>query len=216
MAIQNDEFWESVSHTFQGDGTELDERTKLVESKFYYAGTCPCFMFGSSIDEIKDTISKAIGSMSRRTSDRTSTKSILLNVSKYTLLSFLYGQNRVFYQTGFVSHHAARAFGTCYAADAIRSLPKECTLQTNPEARGWVFEALFLATATRRPDIVVQTISRDAIILLLLQTLYKQGRSLSSTNPSRLGTFGYMIESVHPNVSCTGARFGDVGTGQFC
>ena len=37
MAIQNDEFWESVSHTFQGDGTELDERTKLVESKFYYA-----------------------------------------------------------------------------------------------------------------------------------------------------------------------------------
>jgi hypothetical protein len=55
---------------------------------------------------------------------------------KYNLLSFLYGQNRVFYQTGFVSHHAARAFGTCYAADAIRSLPKECTLQTNPEARG--------------------------------------------------------------------------------
>jgi hypothetical protein len=61
MAIQSDEFRESVGHPFQGDGTDLDERRKLVESKFYYAGTCPRFMFGHRLIKSKIRFPRILG-----------------------------------------------------------------------------------------------------------------------------------------------------------
>jgi len=164
IAIENDEFWESVRHTFPEDGTKINARRELVESKLYYAGTCPRFMFGSSIDQIKETISKAITSMSPRTNECTSTNSILSKAFRHTLISFVYIPHRGFVKTGFVSHYAAQAFGTCSTAEAMRALSKQCLFDMNSKARGWVFEAFFLASASERADIIVRTASRDQIV----------------------------------------------------
>ncbi len=164
MAIKNTDFWKSVKHAFQNSDIRLLKPETLVESKYYHAGTSARFMFGSSIEEIEDTISTVIGAMSPRTKDCTSASSVWSKSFTHTLISFTYERGCVVKKTGFVSHYAARAFGVVSKAETIRALSKQCNFEANPKAEGWVFEAFFLASAAERPDIIVRTASRDPIV----------------------------------------------------
>ena len=155
-AIKRDDLWESVRHAFSGIQAVLKEREELVKAKFYYAGTSARFMFGLSIEEIKDAITSAMRVMSPRTRECTSTESILSNAFKHSLISFIYEPDCVFRQAGFVSQHAARTFGAASKAGALRSLAAEGEFASNSQARGWVFEAYFLACASEKSDLVLR------------------------------------------------------------
>ena len=152
-AIKSDIMWESVRHGFSGDiKADLEKREVLVKSKFYYAGTSTQFMFGMSIEEVKDAITRAVRD------------SILSNCFKHVLISFIHDLQDEISRGGFVSQHAARAFGATSTADAIRALSNQCVLLENSKARGWMFEAFFLASAAQSSDMVVRTSTALPII----------------------------------------------------
>ncbi len=124
----------------------------LVKSKFYYAGTSARFMFGMFIEEVKNVIARAVRD------------SILSNSFKHVLISFIHDLQDEFSRDGFVSQHAARAFGATCTADAIRALSNHCVLLENSKACEWMFEAFFLASAAQSSDMVVRTSTAVPII----------------------------------------------------
>ena len=87
-AIRNDDFWGGVRHVFSEKGASLDERVTLVESKFYYAGTCARFMFGFPIKEIRQIVHMRIRSLSPETIECPSFYSVHWSDCKHMLMSF--------------------------------------------------------------------------------------------------------------------------------
>ena len=159
-AITSNNFWENVKNAFLGCRAELSERTKLVESKYYYAGTCARSMFASSIEEIEQDIFLTIAEMSPSAIDCTWTESFLTDPLKHSLMSYMYEEDTLLGMTGFVSQYAAREFGEATGPAAIQALARVCVSRTDPKALEWIFEAFFLASIAEKSELIVRPISR--------------------------------------------------------
>jgi len=178
QAVSNQELWKNVREFFadpelaESRGIELteSERADLVEGmsreervkvKFYFAGSCVRYMFGSSIDTIKTEVSDAIATMSSNIMDATVGEWSHSGWFRHRLISFTYESGYEFKRTGFVSQYVARAFGVVCKSTQIQTLYKMCDFATNPIARGWIFEAFFLACAAETEELVVTQLLFD-------------------------------------------------------
>jgi hypothetical protein len=147
-AIEDDEFWESVSGNLfdQDHSPTRDERKKIVESKFFYAGTCARFMFHYSVEAIKKTVFVALHSLGLDSKDP---GSLIHALSKRYLVSqSLTGEFRIPSYSGFVSRYATIQIGLAVGTEMLQDLARYRQGYFNHDVRSWMFEALFLSRAT--------------------------------------------------------------------
>ncbi len=83
-AVQDDKFWSSVRHTFYNDDLiAFNDREKLVDWKFLYAGTRAEFMFSASVQEIKCEVQSIKGALI----DKKSWHSLMPTYERHRLIS---------------------------------------------------------------------------------------------------------------------------------
>jgi len=167
-AVQHEEMWESVKEVFtdprlrlsgKNDGSVSMTRVELVRAKFYYAGVSARFMFGTTVGKIIATLSGLVRSLSLARRETTLSGLIYSPEFKHTCMSFSCNSPNDFTQNGFVSQFVARAVGVVSRSRDIRALVEECNL--GPQARGWMFEAFFLACVAESEDMVLEEVVNE-------------------------------------------------------
>jgi len=164
-AVQNIEIWESVKGYFAEPrlvvGAVSDQEgiiamtpVDLVTAKFYYAGVSARYMFGSTVAEIVLTLTNLIRALSSTTKKNTLSGAIHSTKFKHICMSFTCASPTDFTLTGFVSQFVARTLGVLCRSRDIRELGEMCHL--GPQARGWMFEAFFLARVAGSDRIAVR------------------------------------------------------------
>jgi len=165
-AVGNNEMWESVEEHFMDPRLAASVESNivmtpvdLVKAKFYYAGESARFMFGTSVSMLIINLSELVLTLSFGRKATSVIGAYFSSDFKHTCMSFTCKSPTEFTLTGFVSQFVARSFGVLCKSRDIKALAKECHL--GPQARGWMFEAFFLACVAESDKIVVRELVKE-------------------------------------------------------
>lgn len=144
-ALSIPELFASVKDNLNIGETDQTQSTQdLIQSKYFIAGGCCCFMFSYSSQQVVDTI-QGLQECPDLQLYLSSTSGISVPEAIHRILSvYSYGSRYI------ISEYAATEYALCIGPDLILSLYEAVKRDSNPALDGWLLELWFFAHIRNR------------------------------------------------------------------